>query len=454
MDAAIASISDKTAAVSLEGLIAGGIFTLISAGVLGFGHYLGVTHERDEALKARFPNAPWKWKLQWHDNDIKSNSKLQLVVMACVTAAFVVVSALITPAVWNMTFEDKEYISAVFLLFPVISLFALYTTYRLYRRWRRFERSIFRMASLPAPIGHVLKGQLVLAEQPPKDSVFKFKLQHSAITVQRSGGENRRSKSMLWEDAQDIPTRQGSYSTHFRLPVVFQLPKNTQSSDWADSQLEYVWELNVKADLPGPDYEQTFEIPVYDPDRYDFHVPHYLNEDGGIAGNIYQDPGDWRETHVEVTKTPEGETYYCPPARYKGMALTVTFIALFMGVIPIALFHGAGLFVSLFFGPFVALFALIFTAIALDMWFHKIFLVVNKGRLNIRYGLFARKQISCSFDEISDLKVKSTMQSETTAYYDIIADLKGGRSIKLAIYLDDKRDATALRDKIASGIGL
>jgi len=334
-------IFDKTAATPLDGLISGGIFTFVSAGVLGLGHYLGVTEARDEALKAQFPNEPWKWKLQWHDKDIKSSSKLQLIVMASVSAAFVIVSALITPEVWKMTFEDKEYISAVFLSFPLISLLTLHATYRAYTQWRRFEQSVFRMASLPAPIGHVLKGQLILAEPPPKDSVFKFRLLHAKIVVVSSGKNSRRSEEMLWEDSQDIPARKGSYSTHYRIPVAFKLPEKAQSSDWADSQKEYIWRLSVTADLPGPDYEQIFEIPVYDPKHHTFHVPNDLDEDGEIAGNVYQDLGDWRGTHVEVTKTLEGETYYCPPARHKGMALGVTLVAVLMGAIPVMLLHGA-----------------------------------------------------------------------------------------------------------------
>ena len=452
--AVLALIGDQTESDPTEGLIAGGVFALGSACVLAFSHFLGVTDERDKAIQAQFPKEPWKWKPQWHQRDIKSGSKLAFLTMAGVTTVFVIFSILATPKLLDLVFNEKEYFAAIFLMFPFVSIFALHGSYKMYTQWKRFEGTTFRMASLPAAIGHVLKGQLILKDPPPKGSVFKFQLLHAKITVSGSGKNRRRSEKILWEDAQDIPAKQGSYSTHFRLPVAFKLPEKAQSSDWADSDNEYLWKLIVKADLPGPDYEQSFEIPVYDPKHHSFHVPNYLNEDGEIAGNIYQDSGDWRETHVQVTKTLEGETYYNPPARHKGTALTMTIVALFLGAIPFAIIASAGPIIGSIFSLVLGLFALVFGGIALDLWFHKIFLVANKGQFNLRYGLFARKQANCTIDEIASLKISSTMNSGTTSYYDIVAKLKNGKSLKLAIYIEDKRDAIALRDKIATEIGL
>ena len=427
------------------GVLFGGVFVVLFTYYLVEGHYIGAEQTRDKARKAAFPNEPWLWPPQWHTKDISPRpgaGRSDLIIMTLLALTFLAM----TIAIIRTVIIDQKYLAAIGLIFPGAIFYACYRMIKAYRHAKAFQGTVFRMLNRPAPIGHLLQGHLVLTDQPPKGDIFRVSLRNKVI--KRSRNEKTETETVLWEDAQDVPVSAGAYSTHFRLPVTFKLPKRGHSSDWSDPNEKYLWELNVRAKLPGTDYNKTFELPVYDPQEFDFHVPAALSEQGEIAAHIYQDIGDWRDTRVNVSTTVEGQTYECPPAAPKITAVASTILTLIM-------FSDQGLLSGAAHALFLSPFLLFLGYIALDAWFSETNFVVRKGQLDLRHGLFARKRTNLSLDDITGLVVELYPTFEPgSVYYAIFAKRKNGKPLKLANFLKSKRDTTALRDKIAEEIGL
>jgi hypothetical protein len=77
-----------------------------------------------------------------------------------------------------------------------------------------------------------------------------------------SGKDRSRKSSAEWQDTQVAHTTSGVQGT--RLSFRFDVPRNLDESDAEQTEENYyLWQLNLKAELPGVDIDRDYEIPVY-----------------------------------------------------------------------------------------------------------------------------------------------------------------------------------------------
>lgn len=240
-----------------------GFVVLIGAGV-----YLQIARKivrdfiAEDRRRAKFPTQPWKWRKEWLTPGIASKDASG-VGLAWLLA--VMVNAISLPAAYAvLTKSDLPRPVYLVLIFPVIGVALLGSA--LYRtlRWRKFGRTRFMPSPLPGSIGGYLAGVIEVPARVTleKDARLTLRCIHRFMT---GAGKNRRiAETVQWEREERIPAEKWSSGPgHTEIPVLFYIPTGQPPTDLDDRDNQMVWRLSAKAEVPGVDFETTFEVPVF-----------------------------------------------------------------------------------------------------------------------------------------------------------------------------------------------
>lgn len=149
------------------------------------------------------------------------------------------------------------------LSFPVlVGMLLLGQVRRLVRRVR-FGTTLFHMDTLPGEVGGYLAGRLKTRIRPgpaPPDG-FEVHLTAYRRMVSRSGDGSRSvSHAILYRDEQWVRGEPDPETGLLELPLVFDIPDDAPSTDPGRG---IRWFLEVRARIPGPNYQTVLSVPVY-----------------------------------------------------------------------------------------------------------------------------------------------------------------------------------------------
>jgi hypothetical protein len=268
-------------------------------------------------------------------------------------------------------------------------------------------------------------------------------------------GKNRSTKEkILWQEEQRAKKEElypGPLGAAARFS--FQIPEDCRGTDQENSSNAILWTLQVKADIPGVDYDATFDIPVFRTEassatstvftqpahRVSGEELHRLRQDSKIK--IRTDPG-------------AGKEIYFPPARNPGMAGGLTlFFLIWSGFIWLMLHLGAPMIFPILFGLF---WLLIFFGV-LDMWFGTSRVMVDADGLAVKSGFFGiGRRRAYPRSEIEDVKTRIGTQSggrSGTPFYDLYLVRRSGRDVLIGRYIRNKREAEWLAGEVKACLG-
>jgi hypothetical protein len=157
---------------------------------------------------------------------------------------------------------DGNYLALIGLMFPAVGLGLLVWALRRTREWTRFGPAPVEMDPFPGAIGGHVGGTIDLAL--PYDSTAEFEVTLTSLRSYVSGsGKNRsRKEKALWQNDLVAFAEPGPEGT--RLTFRFDVPAGLHESDAQDpGDSSHAWRLNVRADIPGADFNRDYEIPVY-----------------------------------------------------------------------------------------------------------------------------------------------------------------------------------------------
>lgn len=202
---------------------------------------------------------PWRLRAEWA-NPVRSNTKLGLIVLWVFA---VVWNGLSAPVLFALPGEMAKGNQAILfaLLFPIIGLGLLVSAVVKLRQWLRFGSVPLHLDPWPACIGGQLAGRMEI--KLPYDSTQRVHLQLSCLLSYYSGsGKNRkRTEKIIWSAeglANLAPAAQGS-----SIQFAFDIPAGLPQSD-LPSERHHLWRLEVNAALPGADFNQQYEVPVFE----------------------------------------------------------------------------------------------------------------------------------------------------------------------------------------------
>jgi hypothetical protein len=239
-------------------------FTIIGGGLI-FGSLYGYSRMKKQSeIELAHPGSPWLWRLDWAARRVESKNKASAIGWWVVA---VLVNMISLPASMGgisqgLNTHDPKFVFPV--AFELIGLIVLFGAIRATIRFERFGKTYFEMTSLPFSPGSRLAGAIHV--QLDTDAALGVDLKLGCIRrVMTGSGDHRSTQQVpLWEDTKNVPATsliRGPLDTV--IPVEFGLPADAFQTDHDNPNDQVVWMLKAKADVPGVDYSDEFELPVF-----------------------------------------------------------------------------------------------------------------------------------------------------------------------------------------------
>jgi len=255
------------------------VFGGVGFGLLAAVPYIRRVMKKEAEARALYPDEPWRWKNPEASNRIRSSDRIGMWFWIGFAAFW---NAISWPVVLLAFDEIRENRAALLVLvFPAVGLGLAFYAARAILRWRRFGASEFELSDFPAPIGGQLSGRVLTSARLREAASVTARLDcHRRV----GSGKNSRQQ-LIWQDETSIHLRDVQFDgRHSTIPLTFAVPHDAASS--IDSDIK--WTLTVQGDLPGTDYESSFQVPVYsvahevglppppplDDERFQAHSPH------------------------------------------------------------------------------------------------------------------------------------------------------------------------------------
>lgn len=395
---------------------------------------------------------PWLARPQWATPEVGSGAK-PILVIACILA---VLWNLIAVPIGAMSlaklFDGGQSFRLLLpLAFPLVGLGLITWALRETFAWRRFGRTMFVMDPHPGAIGGQVGGTVDL--RLPYDANLAFRVQlscfHSRVTG--SGKSRQRRERVVWQTHGFAHAEPGAEGT--RLEVLFDVEDGLPASDPQDSREYHFWRLYLEAELPGTDFERTYDIPVFPTGEHARNLRRLSTE--------HREAAEERKRAIagilEVQHVPGGIELYYPPFRKPGAKLVGLLIGvIFVGVCVFTAGTGTSLPFRLLFGVaggLSVLASVYFLCVSLRVRIDGAILETRKRLLGLAAGgkTFSR-------DDISGLTLKqSYTQSggkKPTVYFKLQALTGSGEAVTIGYNLTGQETARETLDALSELTGI
>jgi hypothetical protein len=453
----------------IAGAAFGLVFALIGAGLI-FGAVYGYQKlKQDEATKAANPNSPWLWRADWATSKSLSSTRNSAIgwwigtVLASMIAVPIVTTAL-PPLLRNS--DPKALILIGLCLFPAILLVgALRATIRR----ERYGKTYLEFNSLPFSPGKHVSGQIQL--RLPTSIPHGVDLQLSCVRriITGSGKEQTTNEIVLWQGEKNVPQAalaSGPLGT--AIPVDFGIPQDAYETDHEQPRDQLLWLLTAKADVPGVDYSDKFEVPVFrtaggaaSPSRDTFASGFPTSFSSAAAGTAPAFESDSSEVSaplhpkVVVSTTNDGSTqFFFPAFRNRGQTLgLLLFTALWTGVVYFLAHSKAPWFFAAMFGffDFILIYGFLQSA------FGSTRIVVGGSKIiSERKMLGGGPAREIPFSDVQSVVVSVGIQSTnaTSGSYRVRLQTKSGKDFSLVDNISDRQEARWIVSQIEKLVGL
>jgi hypothetical protein len=423
--------------------IFGLMFFAIGAGPLLFLRSAKKRAEHEAQAQAAHPDQPWMWREDWAVGHISSSNKL---VMGFAWGFAIVWNLISTPLLFAFRNRpEKDYVILIALLFPAIGVLLLIRAIRRSLEFRKFGMSSFVMSSVPGVVGGKLQGSIYAAFDPRSERNAKLKLTCIHRTVTGSGDDRSVNERIQWQEERDLgPADITPGPTGCIIPVSFHIPGDVAQTDIRNMDNAIQWKLDVRADVPGLDYNAQFDVPVF------------RTKDSSTSPEQQPEVTAPVTTRIRIQPGPQGTEFIFPAARNPRLAAILGVLVGFWTVwmfLFIKLVDAAwAIFPEIILGVIDA-FLLLFTLMCLVS--ERV--IIERENITIRKSLFGLswvQRVPCS--TVSDLRLNIGMQTggaEGTPYYDIQLVCRDGRNRNAGGQIPNKREAVWLMNQMKQAMG-
>ncbi len=447
------------------GALIGGFFALIGGGIIFAGIYGTRKLKEQAAAEVTNPRSPWLWRKDWAASRAESKNRNQAFGLwaAAIFANAIVLTLAFTslPQLWP-TSDPRIFLV---LAFCAVGAILAGAAIRASIRRERFGQTYFEFASLPFSPGRTLKGTIHLRFNT--DARHGIDLSLSCVRqVITGGGKNRSTlQSVLWQADKNVPREllMPGPMGDAAIPVEFSIPSDAYESNHDDLNDQVLWLLHAQADVPGVNYTDDFEVPVFrltpSPVSAPDPTPVFLSDaETATAPPAFQsDPTDVpapQNPKVAFTIGMDGSAeFYFRAFRNPSQVLTlIVFTAVWTGIVYFLAHSKAPMFFTVVFG--LAELFLIYGLINFMLVSSRI--QAGNGKIVLRRSLLgigsAREY---PFSEITQiLPVTSAQQPGTKATYSLRLLTRDGRKVKLVDMIDSRQEARWVAAQLEKFAGL
>ena len=243
----------------------GAVFAAVGASVV-WGGLAGMARAR-AARKRReeHPLEPWYWDHPWDSRCAQSGS-LGAAIQTFVV--FLFLEGFLSMFHWWAFFSDDRVLPLMFIvgLFDLFALIVLLGAFYQLFQHLKYGTSRLHFARFPFRPGQSVEGGLEVSRKVTRADRLTLNLRFlEEVTETKGEGKNRSSQQVLYclhEVKQELNAAQFDAGSDLDIPISLRLPEGDFSNQLLATPRRY-WELEVKADTPGIDYEARFLLPVY-----------------------------------------------------------------------------------------------------------------------------------------------------------------------------------------------
>jgi hypothetical protein len=461
----LADLGNHTLFETVAAILFGSVFAFIGGGLMyaavrGYG-LVSQQAAREEAS----PLSPWLWRTDWASRRAESLNKKGAVVLWVLA---VLCNLITLPFLLSMAQQfARNRNPGVFALlgFNLIGAILIVKAARASIRRRRFGDTYFEFDTLPFSTGEQVRGRINLQLDTRADHGIDLRLSCVRKVVSGSGDHSTTNQIILWQADQNVPAGAVAPGPLGRaIPVDFSIPADSVITSHDNPRDQILWLLHAQADVPGVDYTDDFEIPVFRGASSAETVSGSESSASsaansfGFASMRTDDSGEVAQpshTKVIVGMGSGGTEFYFPPFRNPGRALILLLVTMvWTGVVYLIYQNHAPVFFLIAFG----FCGLLLIAGTVHVTLGSARITVRSGEIFSRTGIFGlgrtrRIQVS---EVASIVPVVSAQQgtSSGSTLHAIRMRLKDGSKITLADEIDSRQEARWVVAQIETVAGL
>jgi len=419
------------------------------------------------ALQEANPLSPWLWRADWASRRAESQNKKSYIT-AWIAAAFC--NLITLPVLFGalpkllQASDPRALILLGFNSFGVILfVYALRATIR----HERFGNTYFEFDSLPFSPGERVSGRIHLRFETQAAHGIDLRLSCVRRVVIGSGKNSTTNKIVLWQADKNIPSGAvGPGPLGRAIPVDFTLPAESLVTDHNNLNDQILWLLHAQADVPGVDYSDDFELPIFRTAASPQPTGESQSDAGtavtgfgfAIARSSYADEGAVPQPvrmKVVVSMHDGGIEFYFPAFRTPGRALVLLLVSV--------IFSGAVYALVSSRVPFLfTIFFVLSDLFVICGFFHVAFgsarIGVGNGEILSRRGVLGTGTTRRTpFSEVASIIPVGSMQqagSADNSVYAIRMLTKGGKKFTLADEISSREEARWVVSQIETLAGL
>ena len=240
------------------------VFAIIGGGLI-FGSLYGYSLQKEQARReSANPASPWLWRQDWAASRVESKNKSSVIGwwIGAVLANMLFLPMSLGSISKGLSTQDPTYIVPAAL--GLMGLLMLFGAIRATIRFERFGKTYFEMASLPFSPGSRLVGAIHIHLDENVRHGVELKLWCTRTVVTGSGNGRSVHKMPLWEESKNIPPTSLAHGPlDTIIAVEFTIPPDAPQTDHDNPDDQIQWSLKVNADVPGVNYSDEFELPVF-----------------------------------------------------------------------------------------------------------------------------------------------------------------------------------------------
>jgi len=245
--------------------ITGGIFTLVGLSLLFLARHVFVSGRKRAQLQEQHPGKPWMWRKDWASGRIEDSSRTGtagLWAFAIIWSAFTfpVVALLFS----KEGFPPRQTAMWLVLLFPLAGILLLFSATRQTAARLKFGSSYLQLITQPGVIGRQFRATLETNLKEIPANGMQVVLSNIRRVTTGTGKNSSTSESVIWQEAITLPPSSLLPGMNgVTVPLTFKIPLDAEPCDDSKVRQRVLWRVEVSAQLPGIDYSQNFDVPVF-----------------------------------------------------------------------------------------------------------------------------------------------------------------------------------------------
>ncbi|HZQ17812.1 MAG TPA: HEAT repeat domain-containing protein [Terriglobales bacterium] len=458
----------------IAGAAFGFAFALIGLGLM-IGAVFGYRKaKQDQATKDANPDSPWLWRSDWATGKALSQKRNTIFgwwIGTVISSMIILPIALSTVPGAVRNSDPKALIPLGLCVIPLILLIG---ALRASIRRERYGTTYFEFAALPFSPGKRVTGQIHLRLDTAAEHGIDLRLACVRTITTGSGKQQSTNSITLWQDQKNVS--QGALSVGplgTAIPVDFGVPQDAYETNHDNYRDQLAWVLYAKADVPGVDYSDAFEVPVF---RSGASVQSFASQNfasdfasssfassstAAAAGTAPAFESNSTEVpapanpKVMVSAAADGSTeFYFPPFRNRMQTLVLLLVTAGWTALVYFLAHSKA---PWFFAPAFGLFDLLLVYGCLQSVLGSTTVKVGHGKVtSLRKILGSGTPSEFGFGDIQSVLAAMSVQSSsgTTASYAVRLQTKEGNNKVLADGIADRQEAQWIVSQIEKLAGL